>query len=47
MLDALARGEQPDTAAADNIESLAMVSAARRSAREGRTVSVTEVRNHT
>ena len=44
MLDALARGEQPATAAADNVASLAMVAAARRSAREGRLVTVEEVR---
>jgi len=44
MLDALARGEQPATAAADNVASLGMVAAALRSAREGRTVTLDEVR---
>ena len=44
MLDALARGEQPATAASDNVASIAMVAAALQSARERRTVTLDEAR---
>ncbi len=43
IIGALDRGETPETSAADNVRSLAMVEAAVRSARERRPVSITAV----